>query len=533
MNLPVDFWHWSLAILPMVLLLIMLVVLKWSGGTSGWVAMAVAAVISFFVFKAPVDNIAVGFGKGLWEAFYILLVIWTALFLYHATKEAGAFSVIRHEIQNYSENYLFLILGFGWVFSSFLQGVAGFGAPIAVVAPLLVGIGVKPVQAVVIPLIGHAWGKMFGTLALGWIATTNVVYIENQALTLFYTGILLWIPNIVAGIMICWIFAKWKGIKEGWIAVLIISFIHGGGELAIVTFNPELSAFIPSIVAVGALFLLGRMKRYSEKTALEKETTILREVEEEIEKPDMSLHQAFMPYYVLSVLSIIILGISPIRSFLAQVEFGFSFPAVETGYGFFVEAQEMYNPMAPLVHPALFLLIASLFAYFYYKSLGFMKKDSKKVIFDGVKGDAVSSTLALAGFLTMAMIMETSGQTNVIAFGIAAVSSPAAYVAMANIIGILGAFMTSSNTSSNVIFSPLHGAVVDSMEKLTMPLVIATQSVGAAIGNVIAPANVILGTTTAGAQGKESEVYRSTMAYLIIVGVLVSLAAVAMYYLFE
>lgn len=193
----------------------------------------------------------------------------------------------------------------------------------------------------------------------------------------------------------------------------------------------------------------------------------------------------------------------------------------------------MYNPMAPLVHPALFLLIASLFAYFYYKSLGFMKKDSKKVIFDGVKGDAVSSTLALAGFLTMAMIMETSGQTNVIAFGIAAVSSPAAYVAMANIIGILGAFMTSSNTSSNVIFSPLHGAVVDSMEKLTMPLVIATQSVGAAIGNVIAPANVILGTTTAGAQGKESEVYRSTMAYLIIVGVLVSLAAVAMYYLFE
>ena len=147
MNLPVDFWHWSLAILPMVLLLMMLVVLKWSGGTSGWVAMAVAAVISFFVFKAPVDNIAVGFGKGLWEAFYILLVIWTALFLYHATKEAGAFSVIRHEIQNYSENYLFLILGFGWVFSSFLQGVAGFGAPIAVVAPLLVGIGVKPVQA--------------------------------------------------------------------------------------------------------------------------------------------------------------------------------------------------------------------------------------------------------------------------------------------------------------------------------------------------------------------------------------------------
>ncbi|WP_178075215.1 L-lactate permease, partial [Pseudomonas sp. 2995-1] len=101
----------------------------------------------------------------------------------------------------------------------------GFGAPIAVVAPLLVGIGVKPVTAVVIPLIGHAWANVFGTLAVAWIATTNVVTIEDAATTVFYTGILLWIPNIIAGLMICWLFAKWKGVKEGFLAVVIISTI--------------------------------------------------------------------------------------------------------------------------------------------------------------------------------------------------------------------------------------------------------------------------------------------------------------------
>ncbi|WP_178075347.1 L-lactate permease, partial [Pseudomonas sp. 2822-17] len=146
---------------------------------------------------------------------------------------------------------------------------------IAVVAPLLVGIGVKPVTAVVIPLIGHAWANVFGTLAVAWIATTNVVTIEDAATTVFYTGILLWIPNIIAGLMICWLFAKWKGVKEGFLAVVIISTIHGGGQLLLGQINPSLSNFIPATVALGALFLLAKLDRYKHKTKLENESTIL------------------------------------------------------------------------------------------------------------------------------------------------------------------------------------------------------------------------------------------------------------------
>ncbi|QQK78777.1 L-lactate permease [Salicibibacter cibi] len=533
-HLPVDLLHWSLAIAPMILLLLMLAVFKWSGGISGWIAMGVATLVSFFIFQAPLENVAVGFGKGIWEAFYILLVIWTALLLYHTTERSGSFRVIRHEIQSYSENYLFLVLGFGWVFASFLQGVAGFGVPVVVVAPLLIGIGVKPIAAIVIPLIGHAWANTFGTLGVAWIATTNVVHIENQVLTLLYTGILLWIPNIIAGFAICWIFAKGRGIKEGWIAVVVISLIHGGGQLAIVTFNPELSAFIPATLAIGALFLLEkRTERYSRKTGLEKETTILKKMdEEEKDKPAISLHQAFMPYYVLSVSTVIMLGITPMQDFLNQFSFGFSFPAVETGYGFQVEAQEAYNPMAPLTHPAFFLLLSSAFAYIWYKYLGLMEKEAKKNIVTGAKNNALGATFAITGFMTMAMIMENSGQTNVIAFGIAEVSSPAVYTAIASVIGIVGSFMTSSNTSSNVLFAPLHGAVADSMERLSFPLVIATQSAGGAIGNIIAPANVILGTSTAGAQGREAEVYRITIVFVFVVGVTVSTAVVLLHFIF-
>lgn len=238
---PVDLFHWSTAVLPLILLLIMLVALRWSGPVSGWIATGTAAIIAFFVFRAPLDNIAIGFGKGLWEAFFILLVVWPALLLYQITNVSGAFSVIREGMKEHSRNYLLLILGFGWVFASFLQGISGFGAPIAIVAPLLVGIGVKPVMAVVIPLIGHSWANTFGTLAVAWFATKNAVSIENEAATLLFSGILLWIPNLIAGLMICWLFAKGKGVKEGLPAVLLISLIHGGGQLVLTQINPALS----------------------------------------------------------------------------------------------------------------------------------------------------------------------------------------------------------------------------------------------------------------------------------------------------
>lgn len=529
-NLPLDLLHWGSAIVPLVLLLLMLVVFKWSGGTSGWIAMGVATTIGYFIFEASFQTLAVGFGKGLWEAFFILLVVWFALMLYHITEESGSFKVIREEVQNHSENQLFLVIAFGWVFASFLQGVAGFGVPIAVVAPLLVGLGVKPVAAIVIPLVGHAWANMFGTLGVGWIATVNAVSIEDTTLTLIYTAILLWIVNILGGLTICWLFARWKGIKEGFLAVVMISIIHGGGQLAIVAFNAELSAFIPSILAFAVLFMLSRRKKYSEKSEAEEETDVLKESDsEEGEKPAISLHKAFMPYYFLSIICIIFLGIQPISNFLEQFEFGFSFPAVETGYGFEMEAEEAYSPIAPLTHPGFYLFIAFIFAYFWYKYLGLHKKNTTKNVLTGLKDNAVGASLAITGFLTMTMIMENSGQTSILALGIAEVSPPVVYAGLANLIGIIGAFMTSSNTSSNVLFSPLHGSVVDSMEDLTLPVVIAAQSTGGAIGNVIAPANVVLGTSTAGIQGRESEVYKITLVFALITGVMVSAATILLY----
>jgi lactate permease len=242
-NLPIEIGHWLLALLPIIVLLIFLVFLRWKAPEAGPIGMFVAAIIAVVAFRTPWDTLAVAGAKGVWDAIFILYVVWPALLLYRVTEQAGAFDALRRGIQKFSRNQLYLVLAFGWVFASFLQGIAGFGTPIAVVAPLLLAIGVRPIYAVAIPLIGHSWANMFGTLAVGWLATLQVIDLQNETATAFQTGILLWIPNLTAGFMIAWMFGRMAAIRQAWPVILIISLVHGGGQLALTLWNPVLSNF--------------------------------------------------------------------------------------------------------------------------------------------------------------------------------------------------------------------------------------------------------------------------------------------------
>ncbi|MBN2205109.1 MAG: L-lactate permease, partial [Thermoleophilia bacterium] len=264
-ELPIDIWYWLLALSPLVLLLVLLVWARWSAPEAGPIGLFLATALAMIGFEAPLETVAVAAGKGVWDAIFVLLVVWPALLLYHVTKEARGFEAIRLGIQEHSRNRLYLVLAFGWVFASFLQGIAGFGAPIAIVAPLLVGLGVRPLIAVVIPLVGHAWANQFGTLAVAWLAMARVVDIEDEQLTMLLTALQLWVPNLLAGVMICWLFARWKGVRQGLPLVLVISLIHGGGQTLLTQINASLSTLIPTAAALGAVVAFTRWERYQER----------------------------------------------------------------------------------------------------------------------------------------------------------------------------------------------------------------------------------------------------------------------------
>lgn len=526
-ELPVDLLHWLVAVSPLALLLILLAVLGWKAPEAGPVGMFLGAATALLFFRTPLETLAAGVGAGVWDAVFILFVVWPALLLYRVTDAAGGFVALREGIRRFSRNQLFLVLSFGWVFASFLQGIAGFGTPIAVVAPLLVALGVRPVLAVVIPLIGHAWANMFGTLAVGWLATLQVVDLADTQTTAVQAAILLWIPNLLAGLTIAWLFGRWKAVVHALPFIGVISVIHGGGQLALMFVDPVLSTFLAATAALLALYPLSKWSRYSEpasgieeRPAMEQDAAQDQEDEKE---PVMSFGWSLLPYGALT-LAAGVLAIPPLKTALEFFSIGLPFGETTTGYGVLNEAQDPYSPFTPFTHPGAFLLFATLVAWLVFRAKGFYSawrdRAGDQPIWANTASDAIPSSIAIVSFLVLAKILDYSGQVEVLALGIAAVAPAALYAYLSNFIGVTGAFMTSSNTASNVLFSQLQLTVAEN-ENLSSTAIIAAQSTGGAVGNSIAPANVVLGTTTAGIVGQEGAVLRRTLPWALGVSLIV------------
>jgi lactate permease len=139
---------------------------------------------------------------------------------------------------------------------------------------------------------------------------------------------------------------------------------------------------------------------------------------------------------------------------------------------------------------------------------------------------AIPASIAVISFLVMAKLMDHSGQVLVLAEGTASVATPNTYGFLSPLIGSLGAFMTSSNTASNILFGGLQQQTAAQLGGISEALVLGGQSAGGAIGNAISPGNVILGTTAAGIVGREGDVLRVTIPWVAAVGALVGLAIV-------
>ncbi|MDD5233248.1 MAG: L-lactate permease [Syntrophales bacterium] len=542
-NIAVSLFLWIVAIVPLAAILFLLVGLRWQAASAAPAGYFLAMGAAFLFFETSAWNMALQTVKGLWDAVFILYVIVPALLLYQISKEGGAFRSLRIGIEAYTPNNLLHILAFGWVFASFLQGITGFGAPIAVTAPLLVAVGVKPLWAVIIPLIGHSWANTFGTLAVAWEGLRLAADIPDPMFTAGLAAGMLFIPNLLAGFSIAWLYGRKAGLKEALPAVLIISGIHGIGQLALAPFIPTLAGFVPATAAVFAVIGLARTRWYRGDSAVE-QSPVMREedqkdlgraLEEEAlgeggRREEMPLSTALAPYLVLIVLIVGVLLVPPVRDSLESFQVGLPFPRLETGMGVVTEAKEAYSAFSPLTHPGTFLLASALIAFLLFKLRGHIPGMRIDDILVNTVKTSIPSAMALFALIPLAKVMEGSGQIMVLALGIANVASGTAYAFTAPFIGSLGAFMTSSNLSSNILFGPLQKSTAEALF-IPTSVSLASQTAGAAIGNSIAPGNVLLGTGAVGIPGQEGSVIRRTLVFMMISVALAGLIAVIVFYM--
>lgn len=532
-QVPVDLLHWVLAVLSIAALLIFLVPLRWRAPEAGPMAMFAAGLVALFAFRTPLETLAVAGGKGVWDAIFILYVVWPALFLYQVTKQAGAYDALRQGISRFSRNELFIILALSWVFASFLQGIVGFGAPVVVTVPLLIAVGVKPVYAVAMGVLAHAWARFFGTLGVGWLATIQVTELEDIPRAAFESALLILIPTYLGGLFVVWVYGRGPAVRHAWPLVLILGTILGIGQLLAAIFSPELSTFLGGAAALLALYPLSRWKRFGDpiRDIPVRPAMAERAASTETTAPVMSLAMAFLPYIVLTIVTLSILLIPAVNEALRQLRVGLPFPAVETGYGITNAAVDSYAPIAPLTHPGAMILTTTVIIWIVYGAGGYYRKwaarHETESIWSALLKDAVPASIPIIAFLVTSRILDHSGQSLTIAYGIAAVSPPLVFAGVSSMIGALGAFMTSSSTASCILFAGVQESVAK-LHGLRPETIIASQAAGSAYGNAIAPANVVLGTSIAGIKGQEGAVLRMTIPWTILVAVLTGLATVAL-----
>ena len=372
-----------------------------------------------------------------------------------------------------------------------------------------------PMWAVILPLLGQSWGNTFGTLAAAWDSLASTSGLTTGSPEYFaaalWASAFLFVWDVITGLIMCWFYGKGAGVKKGLPAVLILAVIQGGGELLLSQVNTTLSCFIPSCVSLVALFLIGRMKMYREEWKLEDSPIMNRAgttAKEEEGPSDMSLLQAFVPYFILTALTIIVLVVKPINEFLGQFSIGFSFAETSTGYGFFNQAVE-----------------SSIVGLIYYGSHGWIKKGGTGRVFAKSVAMTMPSGIAVIGLVIMSRIMGGTGQTDVLADGISRVLGKA-YAILSPVVGLIGTFMTASNMSSNILFGAFQSTTAGLLG-LNEAAVLGAQTAGGAIGAAISPSKIILGTTTAGILGREGEVLKKLMPIAIGTTIVIGLVVFA------
>jgi len=511
-----EILDWILAFLPVLTVLILMLRFRWGGARAGAAGWAVALAVAALHFGAGLRLLGYAQLKGLLLTLFVVYIIWGALLFYRTTDEAGAVDAIGDGLPRLTPDRGMQALLLGWVFSTFLQGVGGFGVPVAVTAPLLVGLGFPPLAAIVIPSVGHPWAVTFGSLGSSFFALIAATGRSGSSLAP-WSAAMLGLACLCCGAATLWAAGGSKTLRSGWAALFVIGLPMALTQYLVVTNGLwSIGAMAAGLVGL----VLGVVwARVSPRRA----TT---EHQDRSDRPGsgVPLPWALAPYALLIAIVLVAQFVPPVRDALDQVVLRVRFPEVSTNRGWSIPAGEG-RTIRVFGHPGALLLYASLGTYVLYRLRGYYAPGSASRIGGGVVRRAAGSSLGTAAMVGMAVTMEHAGMTHRLAAGIADVAGPAFPLA-APFIGALGAFMTGSNTNSNVIFGDLQQSVA-ALVGVSPLIILAGQTAGAAIGSAFAPAKVIVGCSTVDAE--EGPALQSVMRYgLVIVAVVAVTTALAL-----
>lgn len=501
-----------LAFLPILVLLGLMIGPRWGAAKAGPAAWLVGLAVAGFAFGLTLPVLWVSQARGLLLSLYVLLVLWPALLLYNIVDRAGGIRAIAGGLEQAVTDRGLLLLVVAWAFSAFLEGMAGFGLPIAVVSPMLVALGVEPVLAVAAVAVGHAWSVTFGDMGVIFQTLSSVSNTEPALLVPFSA----WMTG--AACLLCgWAVIHLFQLGRLWMHVLVLGLLMAAVQFGLATAGLyPLAGLGAGLAGIGGGIGLSRVVRYRPAAAAVESRPVL------LTRP---LAGALASYGGLTLLMTVIAWPGPLRAALFPVLWQAQFPTVTTLTGFLTPAGPG-QAFRLLVHPGTAIFAAALLSYVAFRITCLCETGDLVRAAHATWKSAGPASLGIIATVGVSTMMEHTGMTQLLAQGMAGLMG-AAFPIVSPLVGILGAFATGSNNNSNVLFAPLQKSVALLLEMSPL-LLLSAQTAGGALGSMIAPAKITVGCSTVGLKGREGDVLRRTLLYGLGIGLLLGGLALAL-----
>src|SRR5471032_607279 len=261
-----NLWLSSLiAAIPIIFFFIALAVFRMKGYVAGSITVALALLVAIFFYHMPIEmalaSAGYGFLYGIWPIAWIIV---TAVFLYKVTVKTGQFEIIRSSVVSLTDDQRLQVLLIGFCFGAFLEGAAGFGAPVAITAALLVGLGFNPLYAAGLCLIANTAPVAFGALGIPIIVEGQVTGIDafkigamtGRQLPLLSLFVPFWLVFMMDGL---------RGVRETWPAALVAGLSFAVTQYFTSNFIgpelPDITSALASLVSLTLFLKVWQPKR--------------------------------------------------------------------------------------------------------------------------------------------------------------------------------------------------------------------------------------------------------------------------------
>lgn len=494
------------ALIPILIIFWALIIKKMKGYKASLLACLVAIIIAVTVYAMPVKLALLSVANGvLYGLFPICWIVITAVFLFNITVKSGQFEVIKQIMASITADRRLQTLLIAFSFGAFLEGTAGFGAPVAITAAMLVGLGFNPMYAAGLCLIANTAPVAFGSVGIPIAVASQISGIHEMEISQM-VGRTLPILSVFIPFYLITLMCGFKKAIEVWPAIMV-----SGVSFAFLQFFTSnfFGPTLPDIVAgIGSIIALGIFLRFW------KPRTIWR-FNDEVPQPAGAKNTytagqiitAWSPFLLLTII-IITWGLPSVKEFLnAHGQLQFNVPGLHNSIS------DAKGTLLPHVFKFNYLSAAGtailLSGIIAVPLLGLTFKQGLRV-FIATFNQLKFPILTIMSVLAFAYIVNDSGITTTM--GIVLASTGVLFPFFAPILGWLGVFITGSDTSANALFGKLQHVTASSIGVPPVVTVAANVS-GGVVGKMISPQSIAVAAAAGNLVGRESDLFRFTVKH--------------------